>query len=123
MTIQVVPYREQWPTQFAEVEAALARALAGVPVVGIEHVGSTSVPGLAAKPILDIDIIVERADVGAAIAALAAAGYQHRGDLGVTDRESLLAPDEDPKRKSMSAWRARCTCATTWRCVRLNTTR
>ena len=98
MTIQVVPYREQWPTQFAEVEAALARALAGVPVVGIEHVGSTSVPGLAAKPILDIDIIVERADVGAAIAALAAAGYQHRGDLGVTDRDSLLAPDADPKR-------------------------
>ncbi|QIK72490.1 GrpB family protein [Propioniciclava coleopterorum] len=98
MAIEVTPPSEQWPVQFAGVAAALTRALAGVPVVGIEHVGSTSVPGLAAKPILDIDVVVRREDVAAAIAALAAAGYEHHGDLGVTDREALLAPDADPKR-------------------------
>ena len=69
-----------------------------MPIVSIEHVGSTSVPGLAAKPILDIDIIVKRDDVTAAIDALGRAGYAHRGDLGVTDREAFDAPDADPAR-------------------------
>lgn len=97
MPITVVPYSDEWPTRFAEVAVDLTRALTGVPVVAIEHVGSTSVPGLAAKPVIDIDVIVERGDVDAAIAALVAAGYTHRGDLGVTDRESMAAPDE-PRR-------------------------
>ena len=66
--------------------------------MSIEHVGSTSVPGLAAKPVLDIDIIVRRQHVDAALFALATSGYVHRGDLGVTDREALEAPDEHPAR-------------------------
>ncbi len=64
----------------------------------VEHVGSTSVPGLAAKPILDIDVIVDGEDMEAAVAALVSAGYVHRGDLGVTDREAFYPPDEDPRR-------------------------
>jgi GrpB-like predicted nucleotidyltransferase (UPF0157 family) len=71
--------------------------LSGTPAV-VEHVGSTSVPGLAAKPILDVDVIVARDQVPAAIAALARIGYVHRGDLGVTDREAFTAPDEQPPR-------------------------
>ena len=98
MAITVVPSSPQWPMQFARVATDLRRALADVPVIAIEHVGSTSVPGLAAKPVLDIDIVVEREYVGPAIAALVADGYTHRGDLGVTDRESLAAPDDDPRR-------------------------
>ncbi|MFD4958097.1 GrpB family protein [Microbacterium sp. NPDC058389] len=93
MAITVVPYSNEWPAVFAEVASDLARSLSGVRVVAIEHVGSTSVPGLAAKPVIDIDVIVEREDVDAAIAALVASGYTHRGDLGVTDRESLAEPD------------------------------
>lgn len=98
MAITVVPYSPDWPAQFAIVSTDLRRALADVPVVAIEHVGSTSVPGLAAKPILDIDVVVARRDVPAAIEALGHAGYRHRGDLGITDRESLAAPDDDPPR-------------------------
>jgi GrpB-like predicted nucleotidyltransferase (UPF0157 family) len=98
MAVTVVPYSPEWPAQFARVAADLRRALAGVPVIAIEHVGSTSVPGLAAKPVIDIDIVVRREDVEAAIAALVAVGYAHRGDLGVTDRESLAEPDDDPRR-------------------------
>lgn len=98
MPVEVVGYSEEWPAQFAVVASALRSALDGVPVVSIEHVGSTAVPGLAAKPILDIDVIVERAQVDAAIAALAGAGYVHSGDLGVTDREALVAPDDRPRR-------------------------
>jgi GrpB-like predicted nucleotidyltransferase (UPF0157 family) len=56
------------------------------------------VPGLAAKPILDVDVIVDGGDMHAAVTALVAAGYVHRGDLDVTDREAFQAPDEDPRR-------------------------
>lgn len=98
MSVEVVAYRAEWPIEFSRVERQLRAALDRVPVSSIEHVGSTSVPGLAAKPILDVDIIVERPNVGTAIAALEAAGYVHRGDLGVTDREAFTAPDADPAR-------------------------
>ena len=98
MAVTVVPYSPEWPVQFARVADDLRRALGDVPIVAIEHVGSTSVPGLAAKPVIDIDVIVQRGDVDAAISALIAAGYTHRGDLGVTDRESMAAPDDDPRR-------------------------
>lgn len=98
MPIHVAPYDPAWPAQFLRMKADLQAALTAVPILSIEHVGSTSVPGLAAKPILDIDIIVARAEVPAAISALERAGYAHRGDLGVTDREAFEAPDQDPLR-------------------------
>ncbi len=75
----------------------LREALAGLESAAVEHVGSTSVPGLAAKPILDIDVVVDGDDVRAAIAALESVGYVHRGDLGVTGREAFFAPDR-PRR-------------------------
>jgi GrpB-like predicted nucleotidyltransferase (UPF0157 family) len=64
-------------------------------VVGIEHVGSTSVPGLAAKPILDIDIIAERASLSDAIRAMQTAGYEHLRDLRNPDRQAFKAPGID----------------------------
>jgi GrpB protein len=72
--------------------------LLDVEVISIEHVGSTSVPGLAAKPILDIDVIVEAAHMNAAIEALESVGYVHRGDLGLEGREAFDAPDDGPRR-------------------------
>ena len=64
----------------------------------VEHVGSTSVPGLAAKPVLDIDVVVNGDEVVAAIAVLETIGYTHRGDLGVADREAFQAPDDGLRR-------------------------
>ena len=98
MTIEVVPWTPLWAEHFDRVAADLRSALAGVEIVGIEHVGSTSVPGLAAKPVLDIDVVVEREHLPSAISALVAAGYVHRGDLGMTDRESFRATDHIPRR-------------------------
>jgi GrpB-like predicted nucleotidyltransferase (UPF0157 family) len=98
VSVEVVHYSEEWPTRFAALATELHRALDAVPVLSIEHVGSTAVPGLAAKPVIDIDIIVERQHVDAAISALANARYVHRGDLGVTDREAFAAPDDEPAR-------------------------
>jgi GrpB-like predicted nucleotidyltransferase (UPF0157 family) len=96
--VEVVPYSPSWPQLFERVAADLRAALAHVPSAAVEHVGSTSVPGLAAKPILDIDVIVDGDDMPAAMAAVASLGYAHRGDLGVTDREAFKAPDDDPRR-------------------------
>jgi GrpB-like predicted nucleotidyltransferase (UPF0157 family) len=95
--VEVVEWSPEWSTQFDAVAAVLRDALVDTPSARVEHVGSTSVPGLAAKPVLDIDVIVEAEDVPAAIAALESVGYVHRGDLGVAGREAFFAPDE-PRR-------------------------
>ncbi len=97
MAIEVVPYDPVWPARFLEIRAALRTALDGIPVVTIEHVGSTAVPGLAAKPVIDVDVVVERADLPAAIRALERAGYTHRGELGISDRHSMA--ESDPPRR------------------------
>jgi GrpB-like predicted nucleotidyltransferase (UPF0157 family) len=66
--------------------------VAGV-ALRIEHVGSTSVPGLAAKPIIDMTIVVaSRNDVPETIERLASLGYVHRGNLGIDDREAFDHP-------------------------------
>jgi len=74
--ITLSPYDPAWPAQF-EAEAARIRAALGAEVLQLEHTGSTSVPGLAAKPIIDIALVVpDSADEGAYVPALEAAGYQ-----------------------------------------------
>lgn len=98
MSIEVVPYSREWPRQFRRIAKQLGSALSAFPDVEIEHFGSTAVPGLAAKPILDIDVIVPRELMLTVLARLKTAGYTHRGDLGVTDREALESPDSDPPR-------------------------
>lgn len=90
--VEVVDWSPRWAAQFDEVAAVLREALAGIASARVEHVGSTSAPGLAAKPVLDVDVIVAPDDVPAAIAALESVGYEHRGDLGVTGREAFFAP-------------------------------
>ncbi|HEU5416614.1 MAG TPA: GrpB family protein, partial [Streptosporangiaceae bacterium] len=66
--ISVLDYDLAWPARFELLrrEYAAAMAAAGVPVLAIEHVGSTSVPGLAAKPVIDCDIVVAEENVAAA---------------------------------------------------------
>lgn len=98
VTITVVPYSDDWPVLFERLAGTLRAALRSVPGAVVEHVGSTSVPGLAAKPVLDVDVIVPGEGVPAAVAALEAIGYVHRGDLGVVGREAFLPPDQDPAR-------------------------
>jgi GrpB-like predicted nucleotidyltransferase (UPF0157 family) len=55
--VEIVPYNEQWPDRFAAL-ADNIRAALGAVALDIEHVGSTSVPGLAAKDVIDIDLTV-----------------------------------------------------------------
>ena len=89
-TVRVVPYDDRWPALFdAEAKRiADAVAAAGLPELALEHVGSTAVPGLAAKPVLDI-----AAGYGAGIspsayaAVLESLDYVYRGDAGLPGRE------------------------------------
>ena len=98
MPIDVVPYSARWRVEFDLVAGDLRTALVGVSSATVEHVGSTSVPGLASKPVLDIDVVVDESDVPAAVAALESVGYVHRGNLGVSGREAFIAPDDEPRR-------------------------
>ena len=87
--VVVEPYDENWERDFREIEAEVRGAL-GELVLRIEHVGSTSVPGLAAKPIIDLDAVIrDRSALGEAVERLAAAGYTHEGDLGIPGREAF----------------------------------
>jgi len=87
--VVVVPWQPEWPARFEEIRAVLLPALEGL-ICGIEHVGSTSVPGLAAKPIIDLDIVIPDASVFPRVRdALAGLGYRHEGDLGIPGREAF----------------------------------
>ncbi len=89
----MVPYSSRWPEEFGKIRDVLARSL-GNRILGIEHVGSTAVPGLWAKPILDIDIIIETYDrFGPAAECLATLGYVHEGNLGIIGREAFAYHD------------------------------
>jgi GrpB-like predicted nucleotidyltransferase (UPF0157 family) len=92
--IEVLDYDPRWAERFEVLRAEYAGAMAsaGVPVVAIEHVGSTSVPGLAAKPTIDCDIVVERSDVDAASDVLVSLGFQPRGELGIPERWAFYEP-------------------------------
>lgn len=75
MQVVVREYDPAWPELF-EREAARIRLLLGERVLGIEHAGSTSVPGLAAKPVIDVVLVVrDSVDEDDYLPALEAAGY------------------------------------------------
>lgn len=61
-SIEIVPYDPNWPTRYAEIEARLARSLPPDLVIRIDHIGSTAVPGLHAKPVIDVQVEVKDLD-------------------------------------------------------------
>lgn len=94
--IEIVPYDSRWPEVFEEIRRRVATALGDV-AIAIEHVGSTAVPGLAAKPVVDLDVVVRSVeDVPMAIARLQPLGYVREGDLGIPGREAFRAPPGTP---------------------------
>lgn len=87
--VEVLPFDPAWTQAFEDIKAELQSALGGL-CIRIEHVGSTSVPGLSAKPVIDIDAVIrDRSMLGEVIAALGKLGYIHEGDLGIPGREAF----------------------------------
>lgn len=94
--IQVVDYDPTWPESFGLLCAKIWPAVRDVADT-IEHVGSTSVVGLAAKPIIDMTIVLgDASKMSDVITRLTDLGYEHRGDQGVPGREAFRKPDATP---------------------------
>jgi GrpB-like predicted nucleotidyltransferase (UPF0157 family) len=90
--IVVVDYDLTWPQKFVEEQTRIL-AVIGAYVEDIQHVGSTSVPGLAAKPIIDIMIAVYSMSlVKKCIEPLASLGYGYMGELGLPERHFFPKP-------------------------------
>lgn len=91
--IIVEPYNRSWPEEFERIQAEILPSIRDC-IISFEHVGSTSVPGLWAKPIIDIDIIIGEGILPIIIERLAALAYDHRGDLGIRGREAFGYQEE-----------------------------
>ena len=90
----VLPYDAAWESAFEAIKAEIQTALGDL-MLGIEHVGSTSVKGMSAKPCIDIDVVIRDYSVfDAVVQKLDAIGYIHEGDLGIKDREAFKYADK-----------------------------
>ena len=87
--VLIEEYNEKWPKAFKIIESVLSNKLNGL-ALRIEHVGSTAIPNLVAKPIIDIDVVIESMeDLPEVIKKLDELGYVHEGDLGIKNREAF----------------------------------
>lgn len=92
--VVVLPYDRTWKFAFQEIKREIEGAI-GELIIGIEHVGSTSVEGLSAKPIIDIDVIIkDYSTFDSVVSKLEAIGYIHEGNLGIKDREAFKYADK-----------------------------
>jgi len=83
----VEDYTPIWKEEFKKIKNELLTTLSGQ-VISIEHVGSTAVEGLCAKPIIDIDIVIDN-NFEEVKRLLETVGYTHEGDLGIAGREAF----------------------------------
>jgi phosphoribosylformylglycinamidine synthase subunit PurQ / glutaminase len=90
--VVICDYDPDWPARYEQLRALIAPVL-GALATAIDHVGSTAVPGLAAKPTIDLVVrLRSAADLPAAIERLARLGYDHEGDFGIAGREAFATP-------------------------------
>ena len=89
----VVAYNPNWINDFNAIKDRALPLIEHL-IVSFEHVGSTSVPGLTAKPIIDIDVVYDKPEnLPQIIKALESTGYRYEGNKGVEGRESFKAPE------------------------------
>jgi GrpB-like predicted nucleotidyltransferase (UPF0157 family) len=91
--VRLLDYQDDWPEAFARERRRLEEAL-GDPVVAIEHVGSTAVLGMRAKPLIDVMIGLRRLeDHEACIPLMEALGYEYKGEFGIPGRHFFVLGD------------------------------
>ena len=97
--VTVLPYDKKWRSDFEEIKKEI-QSVVGDLIIGTEHVGSTSVEGMSAKPCIDIDVIIKDYSVfGAVVNRLETIGYIHEGDLGIPEREAFAYAGKDHLQK------------------------
>ena len=85
----VLPYDEAWKSDFDKIKSEIEEVIGDL-IIKIEHVGSTSVEGMSAKPCIDIDVVIKDYLVfDDIVSKLKTIGYIHEGDLGIKDREAF----------------------------------
>lgn len=85
----VLPYDKKWKSDFEAIRKEIIAAIGDL-IIGIEHVGSTSVEGLSAKPCIDIDVVIKDYSVfNTIVSKLEAIGYIYEGNLGIEGREAF----------------------------------
>lgn len=104
-SILIKDYTPEWARQFELLRKVYVEHL-GEKIMAVEHVGSTAVPGLCAKPVIDIDMVINDQSVLAEIIPLLAAlGYEYKGEVGIPDRFVFRPNDTSlPKDGSGSVW-------------------
>lgn len=96
-------YRESWIDDFNTIKNVISKSLASLKV-SIEHIGSTAIPTLAAKPIIDIDVVYE--DVlrfDEIKTRLGQIGYDHTGNQGIANREVFKRRDMSRRHKVLDS--------------------
>ena len=89
MPVSVLSYDPEWALWFQELRGPIWEAVYDL-AVDVIHVGSTSVLGMSAKPVIDIDIVVEDwGNFREIVRRLYGLGYEHQGDLGIREREAF----------------------------------
>ena len=96
LSVEVVPYNPVWKEWFAELRKIIWPRISDV-AIDFVHIGSTSIPGMSAKPIIDIDIVIDSFDKFDEIRSrLTRIGYYHQGNLGIEGREAF-GQENEPK--------------------------
>ncbi len=92
--IEIKVYDPKWEKTFLKLKRVFAKELSDL-IIAIEHVGSTSVKGLGAKPIVDMDVVIKDYSIlPRVIQRLEKLGYYHRGNLGIEEREAFGRKNE-----------------------------
>ena len=92
--VVVLPYDVAWQSAFEKIKGEIEEAIGDL-IIGIEHIGSTSVEGMSAKPCIDMDVIIKDYSVfDEVVSKLVEIGYIHEGNLGIKDREAFKYADK-----------------------------
>lgn len=94
--VTVEEYNPEWEIWFEQLNSYFKEKL-GPLVIRIEHVGSTSIPGTVAKPIIDFDIVIDMSTFDEVRSNLESLGYVHQGNLGIPEREAFVLTDQKLK--------------------------
>lgn len=96
--VEIVPYRDAWPTEFQTLAGMLRRGVGDL-ALRIDHIGSTSVPGLAAKDVIDVQITVAALD-DELLSRLLTLGYERVGHIA----GDHLPPDDNGDARQWAKW-------------------
>ena len=95
MTVTLVEkYNPEWPAWFEKIKEFLGEKIVCA-CLRVEHVGSTSIPGMIAKPIIDLILVIKPGEFEGMIALLAKRGYLHEGNKGIEDRDAFKLVDDE----------------------------